>query len=312
MRFLRGVRLRSALALLALLACAPFAATCAGPAVESTPSATPLALQSEPSLCPAPDSLGLRVSFLDVGQGDATLLVGPSGRRVLVDAGPRSHDVLRELRRRGIDSLDLLVASHNHLDHIGGFPEILQQLRVTNAMENGLPATTAIYRRFVLSLQSSGARLLDASARTISLGDVHLRVLPPDSTTRSQNDASIGLIVSYGEFRLALTGDAEVRALRRWLQDGGVPAVQVVKGSHHGSHNGVTPEWVAATRPAVVVLSLAAGNSYGHPHEEALAMWRQGNATLMRTDRDGTVELRGCRSGRVHIHATRTGENLSR
>jgi len=303
------VSLRSALALLCFTL---IASTCAAPAIGSAPFSARNVQQSEPALCETPDSLGIRISFLDVGQGDATLVVGPDRRRVLVDAGPRSHDVLRILRRRGIDSLDLIVASHNHLDHIGGFPEILQQLHVANAMENGVPATTAIYRRFVLSLQSSGARVLEASARTITLGDVQLRVLPPDPTARSQNDASVGLIVSYGEFRLVLTGDAEVRALGRWLRDDAIPAAQVVKASHHGSHNGVTPDWVTATRPAVVVLSLAAGNSYGHPHEEALAMWRRSNAMLMRTDRDGTVEIRGCRNGRVHVQSSLTGERFSR
>ena len=279
---------------------------------ESAPSSARHALQTEPTLCQAPDSLGIRISFLDVGQGDAALITGPDRRRVLVDAGPGSHDVFRMLRSKGIDSLDLIVASHNHLDHIGGFPEILQQLHVANAMENGIPATTAMYRRFVLSLQSSGALVLEASARTITLGDVKLRVLPPAPTARSQNDASVGLIISYGEFRLVLTGDAEVRALGRWLRDDAIPAVKVVKASHHGSHNGVTPEWVTAMRPALVVLSLAAGNSYGHPHEQTLAMWRRSNAMLMRTDRDGIVEIRGCLNGHVHVQSSLTGERFSR
>lgn len=261
----------------------------------------PLSAQRQPTpgppLCPGPDSLGLRLTFFDVGQGDAALIVTPERRRVLIDGGRNRSAIARLLTERGVDSLDLIVASHNHADHIGGLPTVLSTLPVANLLENGLPATTSIYRSFTRAATASGVRVLGASSRTLSVGSAQFRVLSMDVNEFSQNLRSVGVIVSYGAFRAIFTGDAEVHTLTRWLATDSIPRVDVVKVGHHGSSNGTSPAWVSATSPGLAIISVSATNSYGHPTSQTLQRWSAPGRLILRTDEVGTIDVRGCRDG---------------
>ena len=261
--------------------------------------------QAAPSWCARPDTAGVELRFLDVGQGDAAPVVTSDGRRALIDGGPDADLLVAYLTRDRVDRLDLVIASHHHLDHIGGLPAVLRTRTVANVVENGMPATTQVYGRLVDALGRSGARVLAATARDLTLGTATLRILPPWSRARDQNDASVGVIVSHGAFRALFTGDAETRAIGAWLRDGRIPRVQVAKAGHHGSRNGVTPALVAAAAPALVVISVGEANRYGHPHGEALAAWRAPGRRLLRTDREGTVRVRGCADGRFFTTTAR-------
>jgi beta-lactamase superfamily II metal-dependent hydrolase len=258
-----------------------------------------------PLACPAPDSNGLLVYFLDVGQGDAILLRGPDGRDVLVDAGePKSvaADALRLLR---VQQLDLVVISHYHHDHIGGLPEVFNAVRVANVLENGLPATSQSFQRTLAAMETEGSRVLSASARTITVGEMAIQVLPPSPRPQSQNLASVGVIARYGAFQLLLTGDAETETIDWWTAPRAIPAVTVVKAGHHGSRNATTRALVDATRPEMVVISAGTGNSYGHPHPEALARWSGRTRRILRTDLEGTIAMRGCRDGTFRVRSAR-------
>ncbi|HEU5261952.1 MAG TPA: MBL fold metallo-hydrolase [Gemmatimonadales bacterium] len=173
----------------------------------------------------------LELRFLDVGQGDA-LLVREGGKTAMIDAGP-SGDVALRLRALGIDTIDLAVASHNHADHIGGMAAILSQFVVRFYLDNGLPHATA-------TAEGGGDRA-------------------------DQNNSSVGIVVEFGDFRALLTGDSELPELAYWLRYDTVPRVQVVKVAHHGTWNGTSREWVERTHPVAAVISVGAGNSYGHP-----------------------------------------------
>jgi competence protein ComEC len=265
-----------------------------GPSVAGAQRAT---ASGAPPFCPLTDSLGVLFTFFDVGQGDATLIESPGGRRMLIDGGPSAQRVANELQALGVASLELVVASHNHLDHIGGLPAVLGRLRVSNVMSNEMPATTGVYRRFLSAMETSGANVLRPTSRTVRLDSVSVRVLAPAPLARSQNNASVGLLVSLGAFRALFTGDAESAALGSWLTRENVPSVSLLKASHHGSANGLTAQWADATRPTVVVLSVGARNSYGHPATTVMRRWEQSAREVFRTDRDGTVRIRGCRDG---------------
>lgn len=260
-----------------------------------------------PPACPAPDTSGLLARFLDIGQGDAALLETGDGKRVLVDGGPSAGRLRPLLQARRVRALDLVVASHHHLDHIGGLPALFRQLPVANMLENGMPATTRIYRDLLTALEAGGTRLLRADERILTLGTMQLRVLPPLAGADDQNLASVGLIASHGAFRILFTGDAEVAALDAWVRAGRIPEVTVVKAAHHGSENGTTAQLVAATKPRLVVISAGRGNSYGHPHAITLMRWQAPGRQILRTDRDGTITIRGCRDGSTRVVAERTG-----
>jgi len=237
----------------------------------------------------------LELRFLDVGQADA-ILVREGGKTALIDAGGGAG-VLAQLRALGVDTIDLLVASHNHSDHIGGMTAVLGSTVVRFYLDNGVPHTTATYQRTIQAVTASGAQYLRPSARTITLGNARLRVLPPPPSIDDQNNSSVGILVQYGEFRAILTGDSEQFELQYWIQHDSIPRVTVVKVAHHGSRNGTSSEWVEATHPQVAVISVGTGNSYGHPSSEVVEAWEGAGATVYRTDQDGTVIIQAKRDG---------------
>src|SRR6185503_7029391 len=187
-----------------------------------------------------------------------------------------------------IDTIDLVVASHPHADHIGGMPELLQSHVVRFYLDNGIPHTTAIYRRTLDAVRASGAQYLQATNRTTTLGAAQIHILaPPPSTTI--NNGSVGILVEYGRFRALFTGDSEREELEHWLGADAIQRVSVVKVAHHGSDNGTSASWIATTHPQVAVISVGAGNSYDHPSPLVVAQWQNAGARVYRTDHDGGV-----------------------
>jgi beta-lactamase superfamily II metal-dependent hydrolase len=147
--------------------------------------------------------------------------------------------------------------------------DLLRAIPIRYYMDNGVPHTTATYRRLMETLRASDVTYLQATERAIGLGSVRLRVLPPPAQAEEMNDQCVGLVVEYGDFRTLLTGDSQVEELNHFLGLG-VPRVTVLKAAHHGSRDGVTPAWLSATRPEVVVISVGRDNPYGHPSPWAL------------------------------------------
>ncbi len=167
-------------------------------------------------VCPV-QAQTLELRFLDVGQGDAALIVTPEGKRVLVDAGPGAWPVVPYLQSHHYDTLDLIVASHNHTDHIGGMADVIASRVVRAYLDNGIPHTTATYQRTLRAVEASGAQYVRATARTIAVGSARLRVLVPPSRPVDQNNGSVGILLEYGAFRALLTGDSEQYELGHWL-----------------------------------------------------------------------------------------------
>ncbi len=242
----------------------------------------------------------LRITFLDVGQGDAVLLQAPEGQTALVDAGP--GNVVPLLRGLGVERIDLLVATHPHADHIGGMAGVIESLPVRFYMDNGDPHTTQTYGRLLAALDDRPEiTYLEATPRTISLGSASIEVLPllPRGTA-GLNDRSVALVVRFGDFKAFLSGDSEVRQLSHLVGQRAVPDVAVLKAAHHGSDNGFTGEFLRAAAPEVVVISVGR-NSYGHPRPEALAAYTSAGAAVLRTDLHGHVEIRGYGDGRYDV-----------
>jgi competence protein ComEC len=260
-----------------------------------------------------PQQSPLTLGFLDVGQGDATVIASPEGRIALVDGGRSSHDIAERLLAMGVDTVDLIVATHADADHIGGLEGVLQQLVVGAFLDNGVPHTTATYRGLLEGIEESDVTYLAATARTIALGSVTIRVLPPPADATSQNDASVGVLVEYGDFRTLLVGDAEQEELAHFLRLG-LPAVSVLEASHHGARNGVTPAWIATTAPRVVVISVGLDNTYGHPNPWALRYYGARGRPVFRTDLHGDVWISAARDGSfvVETEFTYPGDTLPR
>ncbi|WP_419935054.1 lamin tail domain-containing protein [Candidatus Palauibacter sp.] len=253
----------------------------------------------QPAQRGAADSV-LRITFLDVGQGDAVLIQAPDGQVALVDAG--RSDMISILHGFGVSRIDLLVATHPHADHIGGMVGVIETLPVRFYMDNGEPHTTATYRRLLAALDARpDITYLEATPRTLTLGEVEIEVLPllPSGSTE-HNDRSVALIVRHGRFTAFLSGDSEVRQLTHLVELGVVPEATLLKAPHHGSDNGFTWEFLNVARPRVVVISVGR-NPYGHPRPSALNAYEAAGATVFRTDRDGHVSVESRESGQYEI-----------
>ncbi len=245
-----------------------------------------------------PVSHELTVSFLDVGQGDAILIEGPTGIEMLIDGG-KDRSVLRELPRLmgPLDrSIDIVVATHPDADHIGGLPGVFDRYRVTRFFEPGREGDTSLYESLEVSVDRElGIQkgVLRNGMRIHLGGGAYADILHPEDNVaqlRETNDASIVMRVVYGDTEFMLTGDASA-----WVEDrivaryGGVIASDVLKAGHHGSKTSTSPTFLAAVDPSIVVVSAGRDNSYGHPHEDVVARIRESGAMLVSTIEFGTI-----------------------
>ncbi len=260
--------------------------------------------QAQPARRGAPPAPGLTIRFFDVGQGDAALVVSPTGKKLLIDAGPAETFVADRLGTMGIDTIDLAVASHNHADHIGGFAAVLNRIVVRNYMENGVPATTATYNRVLSALEHRRVPVLRATPRTIDLGGgATVAVLPMSDAEKEQNNRTVGLLVRYGRFNALFAGDAEGKERTLWLATAGLPRVQLLKVAHHGSVNGTDARFLDALDPCLAIISVGA-NTYGHPSAAVMALLTAHHARPTRTDQAGDVIVQVSALGVVSVQTT--------
>jgi beta-lactamase superfamily II metal-dependent hydrolase len=236
-----------------------------------------------------------------------------NNKAVLIDAGPSGARIADRLRQLGIDTLDLVVASHNHADHVGGMARVLESIVVRNYLENGIPQTSRTYELIISMLERRSIPTLRSVARRIDVGGgVTIQILPGPPDATSQNDASVGILLSYGSFRALFAGDAETAERDYWTKRDSLPPVQVLKVSHHGSSNGTDRRFLEQLRPCVAIISVGAKNAYGHPAQTVIAALDSIGSDVFRTDRFGSIEVLASPSGRVVISGTRLGRPRQR
>jgi competence protein ComEC len=241
---------------------------------------------------PAPPGR-LTVSFLDVGQGDATLVQAPDGAAVLFDGGPPESRVAAQLKRAGVRRLSLLVMTHQSRDHHAGLQAVVERFPVDTLVENGDGTRDRSFWRVVETARARGARIVTGrGGQTLAAGQLQVRVLgppprPPGPPPEDPNPRALVTVVSHGTFDLFLSGDAESDALGGY----DLPDVDAMKVSHHGSADPGLPGLLARLQPQVAAIEVGEDNSYGHPAPSTLAALRAAVPHVFRTDRDGTVRL---------------------
>ena len=232
---------------------------------------------------------GLRVTFLDVGQGDAVLLETQRAR-VLVDQGPPEADVARQLKDMGVRSLSAIVMTHPQRDHVGGAANVIRRIRVGEVLEPSLAASGPESEEALEVARTRGVRVLVVRAGTVfRAGRLVLNVLwPADAGTPNEdpNQNAVVLIASYGETDVFLSADAESDVTTRLP----LRAVEIMKVAHHGSEDPGLATELRELRPRVAVISCGRDNEYGHPRPETLAALESSpGLTVYRTDEDGRV-----------------------
>ncbi len=233
----------------------------------------------------------MQVHFIDVGQGDATLVI--SGEHaMLIDAGDDSKGtkVQLYLKNQGIEHLDYLVLTHTDADHIGGADVIITKFDIGNVFIGDYPKDNNVYRDLMQALQSKGLTYsTPAVGDTYALGDAFFMLVAPNRTYSDPNNSSIALVLQNGQNRFLFTGDAQEEAEADILANGLNIDCDVMKAGHHGSSTSNTKELLAAASPAYSVISCAPDNSYGHPHAEVLNNLRAMGVKVFRTDEQGSV-----------------------
>ena len=245
------------------------------------------------------------LTFLDVGEGAATLFQTPGGPTVLIDAGPAP--LARTLRAHAVRRIDLLVLSHGHADHTAGLADVVGSIPITTALLPRPPAPSAALAALAARLTAVGAevRWCEAPAELAGAG-WSLRVLPtsaPDgeSGNQSENDAALVVLADLGGRRALVPGDAEGEV----LEGLDLPACDVVELPHHGSRGGLDEAQLDALAPALAVISVGT-NTYGHPTPEMLALLAAGGVACARTDQRGEIALTGAPRG-LEVRVSRGG-----
>jgi competence protein ComEC len=232
--------------------------------------------------------VGLRVSVLDVGQGDAILLQPREAPAVLVDGGPPGDGIAAKLRSAGVDRLGAAIVTHDQADHAGGIRELLGTLPIGHILY-------AVLRRSTLGqVRANGisTRRL-ARGEELRSGSLRLEVLwPPRELLigshrgEDPNQLAIVALARWRRFAMLLTADAEAEAVP--LDPG---PIDVLKVAHHGSDDAGLGALLDRARPRLAVISVGAGNPFGHPAPATLAVLAAHGIRTLRTDRDGTIVL---------------------
>ena len=233
----------------------------------------------------------LTVHFIDVGEGDSILLdIGDN--EVLIDGGGKSPGVVRYIDDYVDGRLEVMVATHPHADHIGGLISVLRAFEVDEIWLNGDTSTSETYSQFMSAVNSEGAQVFTARrGDTIQAGNLTFNVLHPANLNGSTNDDSIVLSLSYGQIDFLFTGDVEQEAEASMLVQSVVPVpdVEVLKVGHHGSRTASSMQFLQVIKPECAIYMAGQDNSYGHPHEEAIANLCEVGAQIYGTDIHGTV-----------------------
>jgi competence protein ComEC len=243
----------------------------------------------------------LQVSFFDVGQGDAILIETPAGQQILIDGGPDSDKVCLELGRKlpfWDRSLDLVVLTHAHDDHVTGLVEVLKRYQVDQVLESGLAENTPAYVAWLQAVEEKGIeRTIAKAGQSIDLGaGVAMEVIHPQEemllgTDSDANNNSVVLRLVWGGVSFLLTGDidgeAEVAILyaEQWRELNST----VLKVAHHGSAGSTSSQFLAVVEPQIAVISVGENNNFGHP-DEGLVM-RLEQVETYRTDQNGTISF---------------------
>jgi len=240
----------------------------------------------------------LHVHFLDVGQGDSTFLITPSGKQVLMDGGPDMSTLehLGKYMPFFDRSIDLLVLTHPHTDHLASFPEVAKRYEVKHILLAGTEAEVSRYLALLHEVKKQHIPVSIADpTEDIDLGDgVVLDVVWPEKSFRNDknlNNSSVVIRALFADQSILLTGDIENEAEYALLDTGADIRSKVLKVAHHGSRTSSSSGFLLAVTPSQAIISVGEDNNFDHPHPETLSRYFSLNIPTFETRKEGTISL---------------------
>ena len=259
------------------------------------------------------DKMPLKIEMLDIGQGDATLIQTRS-QTIMIDIGDvdKRDDLINLLKARNIKTIDKLIITHPHADHIGGAYALFKNFEVKAVYDNGQPTTTKTYRTYLKLIEANNIKYQQITAGDqLDFGDgVIFKVLSPTKQMiEAEDDLNNNSIVGqlkYKDFTMLFTGDVEKEAESSMVKTyGNQLASLVLKSPHHGSRTSSSSAFLKAVQPQTVLISVGVGNEYGHPHKQVLDRYEDNNITVYRTDKNGSISIFSDGSKSYKITTTR-------
>lgn len=236
----------------------------------------------------------LRVSYIDVGQGDSILIQIPNGKNVLIDAGDndQGEKVVSYLNKQGVKRLDVAIWTHPHADHIGGADTVTRAFEIGQVVMPKQTSTTESYRSLIKAISQKGLKITEAKAGVIlDLGpEVKAELLAPNSGSYEEvNNYSAVLRLTYGNTTFLFTGDAQSESEKEMIKTGQDLKADVLKIGHHGSLTSTTSAFLNKVQPKYAVISVGKDNDYGHPAESIVTRLNKAGVNVYRTDESGTL-----------------------
>lgn len=242
-----------------------------------------------------PDTGECEFHFVDVGQGDCAMII-TEDTTVVIDAGPQDHAKSTERYiSRYTDTIDYLILTHPHEDHIGGADELIESVIVKNIIMSDAYTDTATFSTLLDAIEAADINVIESeSADVYSVGDIDITILAPIDDFTDHNDYSIVAKVEFGNTSAIITGDAEQHAEGLIINnfDGSVLNADILKLGHHGSYTSNSDEFLKIVSPRYAVITCGVDNEYGHPHIEILDKLEKFGIDYFRTDEDGHIVFR--------------------
>ncbi len=239
------------------------------------------------SLAPMPANPDLQIHFIDVGQADAALLIC-EGQTMLIDGGNvgDGDKIYSLLKDQKIETLDYVICTHAHEDHVGG---LAAALTACDAETIFCPVTDYDSRAFRNFAEQAEEITVPHAGDRFDFGGAKVQILACDPYAEETNNTSIVLKVTYGQTAFLFTGDAEYPVEQTLMEQGYDPSATVLKVGHHGSSSSTSYRFLNAVMPQYAVISVGTDNSYGHPDDTVLSRLRDADVTVYRTDLDGDL-----------------------
>ncbi len=238
----------------------------------------------------------LQIYFLDVGQGDSSIIITSDDRVVMIDSGPDESLILNHLQNLGISQIDLLIATHAHADHISGMDKIIAKYKPKAFIDPGIPHTTATYQRMITAIDKYNINYYEGISRKINLGSLTLTILPPANPLikgSELNNNSVVVRLDFKDFSCLFTGDIEKEREGQLLAESRNNLnVDILKVGHHGSSSSSSPLFIKSVGSKITVICCGQGNKYGHPHQETISLLQSLGIEIYRTDLNGTILIK--------------------
>lgn len=240
------------------------------------------------------------ISFLNIGQGDAIYIRTPDDYHILIDGGPsvKILEELADIMPLYNRTIDILILTHPHSDHVNGLVEILKRFSVRNIIIVGTPYNNPYYQKFLELINEYHINLYFAdSSNDIKLGrDVYIDIVWPVTSKagiyfENVNNTSIALKLLFNNHKILLTGDAEIEEEREIIESGFEISADILKSGHHGSRTASLNEFLSEVNAKIAVIQSGEENDFGHPHKETLRKYYDRNMLVKRNDLEGRIDF---------------------